>query len=204
MDMITFKNEQDDGTLKIGSIVLIVMTIGGSARFIYINEFVKSRGILNDLIFMVLLGLLITAFVYFLLLIKDVFCKNTNIGNNQKDIVTKMNEDSECLKSFFKEDTFEEFIRLSIEEKIISEQNEWIFKGIKRDYAILILKLLDSQIIKIKDNHKKQFHQAFSKYFTVTFDSTLMTTVINPGFEGLSVKDKETYHSFSFIDRIKA
>ena len=34
MDMITFKNEQDDGTLKIGAIVLIVIIIGGAAHLI--------------------------------------------------------------------------------------------------------------------------------------------------------------------------
>lgn len=203
MDMITFKNEQDDGTLKIGAIVLIVIIIGGAARLIYSNEFVKSRGILNDLIFMVLLGLVITAFVYFLLLIKDVFCKNINIGNNQKDSATNINEDRERLKIFFKEDTFEEFKRIFIEEKMISEQGKWIFSSRKRDCSILILKLIDSKIIKISDNEIRQFHKAFQEYFSVNFDYPLMTTVIKEGYGGLSEKDKESYHSFSFIDRIK-
>ena len=133
--------------------------------------------------------------------------ESTNIGIIQNSVIelntAKVEINNESFKSFFKEGTFENFEKLSINAGIISEEGKWIFKGIKRDYSILILKLRDSQIIEIKDNHKKQFHKAFENYFNLTFDYSPMTTIIKEGYEALSNTDKETYHLFSFIDNIK-
>jgi hypothetical protein len=203
IDMITFKNEQDNGTLKTGSMVLIMVVLFVVVFYFGEIGFLKSNGVYKLVSLGITCGGTLAFILYYRLLIKETDRKNDNIGNYQKDITNNINEDRERLKSFFKDDTFEEFKRLSIEAGIISEQGKWIFKGIKRDYSILILKLIDSQIIKIKENHKKQFHKAFEEYFGVTFDYPPMTSIIKEGYKALSVTDKETYNSFSFIDRIK-
>jgi hypothetical protein len=203
IDMITFKNEQDNGTRKTGSMVLIMVLLFLNSFYFGEIGFLESNGGYRLITLGITCGGILVFILYYRLLIKETDSKNKNVGNNQKDIVTNINEDRERLKSFFKDDTFEEFKSLSIEAGIISEQGKWIFKGIKRDYSILILKLIDSQIIKIKDNHKKQFHKTFEEYFSVTFDYPPMTSIIKEGYAALSVTDKETYNSFSFIDRIK-
>lgn len=203
MDMITFKNKPDDGTLKTGSMVLILVMLFLISFYFGEIGFLKSNGVYKLVALGITCGATLTFILYYKLLNKETDSKNINIGNNQKDSTTNINEDRERLKIFFKEDTFEEFKRISIEEKMISEQGKCIFSSRKRDYSILILKLIDSKIIKISDNEIRQFHKAFQEYFSVNFDYPLMTTVIKEGYGGLSEKDKESYHSFSFIDRIK-
>jgi hypothetical protein len=174
MDMITFKNKPDDGTLKTGSIVLIVIIIGGAARHIYSNEFVKSRGILNDLIFMVLLGLVITAILYFLLLIKENSSKvsSQNIFLSNEDIDTA----EEKFEDFFADEaSYLKFKDKAIEIGLINEKCEWLFKEKEVLYFVLLVAKLKQKKYLKSTIHWKSFCEVSNTFLKIPIDASMLT-----------------------------
>ena len=96
-EKMTLEKKSDEDTLKLGSIILIIVMLSGYAHFIYKNEYLKSEGTLNDLIFMIILGLIISASLFLKLLYKNGDNNNIKNGEASKIDVTELNE-NEILK----------------------------------------------------------------------------------------------------------
>lgn len=193
--VLTFKNKENEWTFKIGSIIFIISLLLVFFYYFYENEFSKSTGFLKYLWFGIICAGIIVASMFVKVLNRELDNKD-KVVNELKNLGYE-NE----FKSLFTGNSFEDFKTESIKCGLISDSGKWIFSDRKRDYSILIGRLIDSKII--VNNNRKTLHLASENYFEINFDYTAMTTIINEGKKKLSAKDMETYNSFSFIDNIK-
>lgn len=179
---------------RIGLIISIMVGLFLISFFFFDSQFHEAKGLYKLVVVGIIVGGLIIGILYFKLLfneeVKEGWDTKKKVENFEKNF-----------KDMFKENKFERFRELAIKSGLISEEGKWIFSKRKRDYSILIGRLIELKIV--NDKNLKLLHKATENYLDVKFDYSAMTTIIKEcENKELSATDMETYNSFEFIDTI--
>ncbi|GGF24344.1 hypothetical protein [Flavobacterium limi] len=140
---------------RTGIIISIMVGLFLIAFFFLDSQFYVAKGIYKIVVVGIIVAALIIGILYFKLLFTEEANMEIEFANNT-EILEKN------FKSLFKENKFERFKESAIKSGLISEEGKWIFSKRKRDYSILIGKLIELKIV--DDKNLKLLHKSTEEY----------------------------------------
>lgn len=174
MDMITFKNEQDDGTLKTGSIVLILVMLFLVSFYFGEIGFLKSNGVYK----LVALGITCGGTLVFILYYKLLFKENSSKVSSQNIFLS--NEDTDTAEEKFEDFFADEALYLKFKDKaieigLINEKCEWLFKEKEVLYFVLLVAKLKQKKYLKSTIHWKSFCEVSNTFLKIPIDASMLT-----------------------------